>query len=84
MEHAVVDGPVQRRPVRAGHISGEKHPPEMKRRMASATVAIASAQTGPGPGRNSQCPSLFLTHNLLRGGGLLLLLGLRVGFGLLL
>ncbi len=52
--------------------------------MTLAAVASGSAQTGNVPGRNPQYPSLFLTRNLLRGGGLLLLLGSRVGFDLLL
>jgi hypothetical protein len=77
MGHTIVDGPAQCRPVCAGHISGATHPLEMSRRMASATVTSGSAQ-------NPQGPSLFLTHDLFRGGGLLLLLSLRVGFGLLL
>ena len=59
------------------HVSDEKHPVEMKRGMASVTVASNSAKNPP-------CPSLFLTRNLLRGGGLLLLLGSGVGFDLLL
>ena len=64
--------------------SGQTHPLDMKRRMALATVATGSARNQHRTRSKPSVPSLFLTQNLLRGGGLLLLLGLRVGFGLLL
>jgi len=63
---------------------GKAHPVAMKRRMASATVASGSAQNRPRTRFNPRCPSLFLIRNLLRGSGLLLLLGGRGGFDLLL
>ena len=47
-------------------------------------MPAAPLKTGNVPGRNSQWPPLFLTRNLLHGGGLLLLLGSHVGFNLLL